>query len=260
MMQPQPLPSERQKLILEILEREGIVRNAELRELLKVSPGTIRADLRELETQGVLEIVHGGAVARRSASDRKLLIDERMTQNADIKKRIGGRAAQFVESGQTVIVDSGTTTLEFVNQLSLDLDYLQIVTHGLYIAVAAARHANVELLMPGGVVRNSTLTLVGPQVLHFFEVINAHYTFLATTGFSLESGITAANLLEAEVKRKIIQRAKKVVLLADSSKYGKHQALTVVPMDSIDILITDKNFDDAAVDSLQSLGIEVLRV
>ncbi|MFN8371258.1 MAG: DeoR/GlpR family DNA-binding transcription regulator [Anaerolineae bacterium] len=252
--------SERQKRILEILEREGVVRNVELRELLKVSAGTIRADLRELENQGVLEIVHGGAVAKRSIEDRKLLIDERMVQNADAKKRIGARAAQFAESGQTLIVDSGTTTLEFINQLSLELDYLQIVTHGLYIAVAAARHTNVELLMPGGVVRNSTLTLVGPQVLHFFDVINAQYTFLATTGFSIESGITAANLLEAEVKRKIVQRGRKVVLLADSSKHGKHQALTVVPMKEIDVLITDKQFDDSAVKQFTAIGIEVIRV
>jgi DeoR family fructose operon transcriptional repressor len=98
MSSPPLFSTERQTLILEILEREGVVRNSELRELLKVSPGTIRADLRELEAQGVLEIVHGGAVVRRAASDSKILLDERTQLNAESKRRIGMQAAQMVKS------------------------------------------------------------------------------------------------------------------------------------------------------------------
>jgi DeoR family transcriptional regulator, aga operon transcriptional repressor len=260
MVQKPLLAVERQRLILDILEREGVVRNAELKELLKVSLVTIRADLRELENQGALGIVHGGAVSRRPASDTEQLIDIRLGQNAERKRRIGARAAQLVKAEQTLIVDAGTTTIELINHLSPELDYVQIVTHGLNIAMAASRFANVEVVVPGGMVRPLTLAIVGPQVLGFLEMINADCVFLATNGFSPEYGLTTANILEVEVKRKIVQRAEKVVLLADSSKYGKRQSLTIVPMDSVDLVITDKDLDDAAAERLERLGIEVLRV
>jgi DeoR/GlpR family transcriptional regulator of sugar metabolism len=257
---PQLLSSERQALILDLLDRTGVVRTADLRELLKVSPGTIRADLREMENQGVLEIVHGGAVATRSVTDSKLRIDERARQNTDKKRRIGIRAAQLITDQQTLIVDSGSTTVEFINALPNNIDYLQIITHGLNIAVAASRLANVEVLMPGGIVRSSTQTLVGPQVVSFLEMVNAQIVFLATNGFSIEHGVTTANMLEAEIKRKLIQRADTVVLLADSSKYGKRQALRIMPLEEVDTIITDKDLDDGIAQQLEALNIEVLRV
>jgi DeoR family transcriptional regulator of aga operon len=260
MVQKPLLAVERQRLILDILEREGVVRNAELKELLRVSLVTIRADLRELENQGTLEIVHGGAVSRRPANDIEQLIDVRLGQNAERKRRIGARAAQLVKAEQTLIVDAGTTTIELINHLSPDLDYVQIVTHGLNIAMAASRFPNVEVVVPGGMVRPLTLAIVGPQVLGFLEMINADCVFLATNGFSPEYGLTTANILEVEVKRKIVQRSEKVVLLADSSKYGKRQSLTIVPMESVDLLITDKDLDDTATERLERLGVEVLRV
>lgn len=236
------------------------MRNSELRELLKVSPGTIRADLRELEAQGVLEIVHGGAVVRRAASDGKILLDERTQLHAESKRRIGARAAQMVKSEQTILVDSGTTTIELINNLSSNLDYIQVVTHSFQVAALAARLPNVEVLMPGGMVRAYNMTLVGPQALSFLDTINADAVFLATTGFSVEYGVTNANILEVEVKRKITQRAEKVILITDSSKYGKRQALQVVPMASIDMLITDTDLHDDAVQKLAALSIEVVRV
>jgi DeoR family fructose operon transcriptional repressor len=253
------LAVERQRMILEILERQGVVRNTELRHLLNVSLVTVRADLRELQNQGALEIVHGGAVARHPG-DNELLLDERTHQNTDKKRRIGARAAQMVKSEQTIIVDAGSTTIELINCLPPDLDDLKIVTHGLNIAVAAARLPYVEVVVPGGMVRLLTLAIVGPQVLNFLEMINADCVFLATNGFSPEYGLTTANMLEVEVKRKIVQRAEKVILLADSSKYGKRQSLTVIPMDSVDMVITDRALGDADAVRLEEIGIEVIRV
>src|SRR5688572_13251548 len=104
------LAVERQHMILDILEQQGVVRNTDLQRLLNVSLVTVRADLRELQNQGALEIVHGGAVARRP-EDREFLLDERTRQNSDKKRRIGARAAQMVRSEQTIIVDAGSTTI-----------------------------------------------------------------------------------------------------------------------------------------------------
>jgi DeoR family transcriptional regulator of aga operon len=253
------LAVERQRLILELLDRQNVVRNTELRQMLNVSLVTVRADLRELQNQGALEIVHGGAVARRP-EDRELLLDERSRQNTDKKRRIGARAARMVRSGQTIIVDAGSTTIELINALPPDFDELKIVTHGLNIAVAAARLPYAEVVVPGGIVRPLTLAIVGPQVLSFLEMINADCVFLATNGFSPDYGLTTANMLEVEVKRLIVQRAEKVVLLADSSKFGKRQSLTVIPMDRVDTLVTDVAFADADAGSLQQIGVEVIRV
>jgi DeoR/GlpR family transcriptional regulator of sugar metabolism len=161
---------------------------------------------------------------------------------------------------QTILVDSGTTTIELINHLSPTLDYIQVVTHSFQVAALAARLPNVEVLMPGGMVRAYNMTLVGPQALSFLDTINADTVFLATTGFSVEYGVTNANILEVEVKRKITQRAEKVVLITDSSKYGKRQALQVVPMDRIDVLITDSDLDAAAAQKLADLAIEVVCV
>jgi DeoR family transcriptional regulator of aga operon len=144
-----------------------------------VSLVTVRADLRELQNQGALEIVHGGAVSRRP-EDRELLLDERSRQNTETKRRIGARAAQMVRSEQTIIVDAGSTTIELINALPADLGELKIVTHGLNIAVAAAHLPYVEVVVPGGIVRPLTLAIVGPQVLGFLEMINADCVFLAT--------------------------------------------------------------------------------
>jgi DeoR/GlpR family transcriptional regulator of sugar metabolism len=253
------LAVERQRMILGLLERQNVVRNTELSQLLNVSLVTVRADLRELQSQGALEIVHGGAVLRRP-DDNELLLDERSRQNTDKKRRIGACAARMVGSGQTIIVDAGSTTIELINALPPDFDELKIVTHGLNIAMAAARLPYAEVVVPGGIVRPLTLAIVGPQVLSFLDMINADCVFLATNGFSPDYGLTTANMLEVEVKRMIVQRAEKVVLLADSSKFGKRQSLTVIPMDSVDTLVTDQAFGDSDARSLHQIGVEVIRV
>lgn len=260
MMTPPLLSSERHTRILELLEQQGVVRHAELRSLLNVSAGTIRTDLRDLDSQGLLEVVHGGAVTRRWSEDSKLLIDERVKQHSDAKRRIGARAAQLVQSGHTIIVDSGSTTVEVVNALSPSVGALQIVTHGLNIAVAASRLPRAEILMPGGIVRSMTLNLIGPQVSTFMDRVHADLVFLATNGFSPEEGLTTTNLLEADIKRVIVERGQKVVLMADSSKYGKRQSLNVIPMTGIDILITDTQLSDSVTAQIEAMNIEVWRV
>jgi len=116
------------------------------------------------------------------------------------------------------------------------------------------------VVVPSGIVRPMTLAIVGPQVVSFYEMVNADCVFLAANGFSPEYGLTTSNMLEVAVKRAIVQRAECVVLLADSSKFGKRHSLTIVPMDSIHTLITDKDLADADAARLERIGIEVIRV
>jgi DeoR family fructose operon transcriptional repressor len=258
------LAAERQKIIREILEREGAVRNAELKELLQVSAVTIRSDLRELESAGICKIVWGGAVyiARSTTypGGDTLQLAQRTNLNSEAKQRIGKRAAQLIEVGQTIIVDAGSTTVELVRHLSDELDYLRIVTPALNVANAALQFPQIEVVMTGGVLRNLTHSLIGPQTMRALDMINADLAFIASGGFSLERGITTGNTLEVDVKRTMIQRANRSVLLADSSKWGRVLSLVVVPINEIDVLVTDTNFPDDATEMLTQLGIEVLRV
>src|SRR5215470_12850690 len=120
------LAVERQRIIQDILDREGTVRTAELKEILNVSVATIRSDLRELESTGACEVIWGGAVSkRRPASDSEAFLLERSKLNAEAKRAIGARAAQLVEVGQTILVDAGSTTVELVQNLPRDWEYLR---------------------------------------------------------------------------------------------------------------------------------------
>lgn len=255
------LAIERQHIIQEILEREGVVRNAELKQILQVSLVTIRSDLRELEHEGICQVVWGGAVYVKPMAHADLPdLIARANVNREAKQRIGARGARLVEVGQTIIVDAGTTTVELVRSLSHELEYLRIVTPALNIAAAATQFPQVELVMTGGILRNLTHSLIGPQVTYFLETFNADWAFIASGGFSPEVGVTTGNLLEVEVKRMMIQRGNRVVLLADSSKCGTVMSLNVASMREVDILITDTGLSDFHAEAFSQLGVEVLRV
>lgn len=255
------LAVERQRMIRDILEREGVVRNAELKHLLNVSSVTIRSDLRELEHAGVCDVIWGGAVYRRlPVSDPVLTLADRTQINLDLKRRIGARAAQFVEVGQTLLVDAGSTTAELIRHLPESMDYLRIVTPALNIAAAAAQFPYVELVMTGGILRHLTRSLIGPQVIRLLDMINADIAFIATGGFDVDHGITTSNMLEVEVKRTMIDRAARVVVLADSTKFGNVLPLTVAPLKRVDTLITDMGLCNTDTEAIEQQGVEVLRV
>ncbi len=255
------LAVERQKIIRDILEREGVVRNAELKQILQVSTVTIRADLRELESAGICEVIWGGAVYRQPIVEAEpLLLTRRSKLNLDAKQRIGARAAQLIENGQTIIVDAGSTTVELVRHLPQDLEYLRIVTQALNIAAAAVQFPQIELVMTGGVLRNLTFSLIGPQAIRSLEMFNADWTFLASGGFTIESGVTTSNILEAELKKTMIARAQRVALIADHTKFGIALSLTIAPLTEIDVLITDNELSDSAARQIESSGVEVIRV
>lgn len=254
------LAAQRQNLILEILEREGAVRTSELQELLKVSLVTIRADLRELELRGTLELIRGGAISREPAREPELVVTERSVLNVEKKRRIGEYAATLVKDGQTIIVDAGTTTIEVFHALAPTLEYVKIVTPALNIATAASQLENVEVVMLGGIVRPLTQSIIGSPALQALSFINADLTFLASGGVTSRRGVTTSNLMEAEVKRAMAQCATQVVLVADSSKFGTRLSFTVAPLTDIDLIITDDALPDEMVTELENAGPQVIRV
>lgn len=255
------LAVERQRMILELLERDGLCRTNQLKDILKVSAATIRSDLRELEKNGQCEIVWGGAVAKSMPiEDRETLLHQRTQLHAAEKKRIGQAAAQLVEVGQTIIVDAGSTTVELVAHLSRDLDFLRIVTPALNVASLAAQFPNVELVMTGGVMRHLTRMLIGPAAISTLKAFNADLVFLAAGGFSLEHGLTNSNIFEVEVKRAIAGQGERIVFMADSSKFNEVRPITIIPLHRVDLLITDTSLSDEVTQRIEDEGVEVLRV
>lgn len=236
------------------------MRNAELKELLSVSLVTIRSDLRELERVGECEVIWGGAVSVHTPQEAESLLTERSRINHPQKQRIGAKAAELLEAGQTVFLDAGSTTIEVIRHLPHKLEYLRIVTPALNVAAAAFNHPDIELVMPGGILRHLTRSLVGTQTVRGLELFNADIAFMASGGFSISHGVTTSNLLEVDIKKTIAARAQRRVLLADSSKFGRVLSLSVTPLASLDILITDTGLSESDAQAIAALGVEVLRV
>jgi len=253
------LAVERQRIIADILKREGAVRTVELCELLHVSAVTIRTDLRDLETAGLCDIIWGGAVSKLPPTEQEAYLEQRSVLNSERKKRIGQRAAQLISSGQTILVDAGTTTVEIVKCLPPTFDYLRVITPALNVAMAASQFAYAELIMPGGILRPVTRSLIGPQTLQALRMFNADWTFIASGGFDLAHGVTTANTLEAEVKRTMVEQSARVALVADSSKYGHVCSLNVAALNQIDVLITDSDLPDRSAFEIEAAGVQVIR-
>lgn len=255
------LAVERQRIICSVLQRKGSVRTTELMRLLRVSLGTIRADLRELEHAGYVERVWGGAVAKLPfIGERELFLKERASLHRAEKRRIGKYAAQLIQPGQTIIVDAGSTTVELIHHLPRTMDSLRVITNALNVAAAAALIAGVELVMTGGVLRRTTSALVGAEVIRALRREKADWVFLAANGVSFEAGLTASNVWEAEVKRTMAQRGARVVLLADSSKFGQRHSARVIGLDTLDMVITDTGLGDEDARALEAASLEVVRV
>ncbi len=253
------LAVERQRIIADILKREGTVRTIELCELLHVSAVTIRTDLRDLETAGLCEIIWGGAVSKTPPTEAEAYLEQRSVLNIERKRRIGQRAAKLISNGQTLIVDAGTTTVEIIKHLPQTLDYLRVITPALNVAMAASQFAYVEVIMPGGILRPLTRSLIGPQTLQALRMFNADWTFLASGGFDLAHGATTANTLEAEVKRTMVEQGARVALTADSSKYGMVCSLNVASFAEIDVLVSDMHLPEDAAAEIELAGVQVIR-
>ena len=254
-----PLAVERQQIIREILRQEGVVRTAELCQMLNVSVVTIRSDLRDLEKTGLCEVVWGGAVSKVPVGETTNELSQRSKLNTESKQRIGAKAAELIEVGQTIILDAGSTTVEIVNHLPNDLEYLRVITPALNVAVATTHYPYIELVMPGGVLRNLTRSLVGPQTLRSLEMFNADWLFLASAGFDIQHGVTTGNMMEVEVKRTMVQQANRVALVADGSKFGHVLSLNVAPLSAIDFLITDHQLNDEDIQAIKSVGVTVIQ-
>lgn len=249
---------ERRGRITELIAEKGFLRVNELSDLFQVSEVTIRNDLDVLAGQGLLVRNHGGAMANTTASLTSAF-DHRASLNLEEKRRIGRAAASLVTPGETIILDAGTTVMELAKSLN-GVSPLTVVTNALNVATQVGALPDVHVILVGGVLSRETISTVGYYAERDLGELVAQKVFLGAHTVEWESGVTSPSIEVAQVKRAMIRAARQVILLADSSKWGRVTFAKVVPLTTVHVLVTDTNFPAEARGMLERLGIKVILV
>ncbi|MDM4767669.1 DeoR family transcriptional regulator [Pelomonas sp. SE-A7] len=248
--------SQRREQILDLLVTQGSVQVSDLVPKLGVSAVTIRTDLSALENQGLVTRSYGGATLVRTPPPEQS-IRQKDTLNTGLKEHIGAAAARLVEPGDNIIIDSGTTTLHMARHLQ-GLDRVTVMTNGLNIAWELADTPGVELMLTGGLLRKQSLSVQGAQAEACLNVYNFDKLFLGVDGFDLQFGVTTHHEAEASLNHRMVERAKKVIVLTDASKFGRVSLHRIVLLDRVHAVITDAGISPEYREGLQRLGIEVI--
>jgi len=249
------LAAQRRSRIGALAARKGVVRTEELSRIFGVSPVTIRNDLDLLAKEGVLIRDRGGAVVNTNTA-LTTAFNQRAELYLDEKRRIGLVAAGLVHPGDTIILDAGTTVMEMAKVL-VDINPLTVVTNALNVAMqmGASRSANVVLV--GGSLNRDTISVIGPTASQHLADLMVQKAFLATHGMD-EDGLVDPSMEVAQVKRAMIQAARQVILLADSSKWHKAGFAKVVRLGAIHTVISDDKLPEEARAVIQRMGIELI--
>jgi len=229
---------ERRTKILELLERRGQITVGDLSRRFKTSEVTIRNDLKALHDRGLVRRAHGGAVKVTTVSmDPSLKIKAEL--HADEKRRIGAAAAEMINDGDSVILDSGTTTQQIARLIKHKKD-LKVITNGLNIAMELFGAKDIQLIFLGGVIRQNSLSAVGHFAEDILDQLSADKVFLAVDACDLDFGLSTPNVEESQVNQAMARIAKERILVADSSKFGKRSLSRIVSLSDIDVIVTDR--------------------
>lgn len=250
------LAEPRRMKILEWLQEEGSARVRDLSVAFAVSEATIRQDLERLDADGYVVREHGGAYLKSMPQQVQSMSLQHLT-HMDAKRKIGRAAAALVGNGETIILDSGSTTTEVANSLTSHQN-LNVITNAINIALLLGALPSMTVHMSGGQFKAPTLSLTGEKSGDFFQGIYAEKLFLATAAVSFEAGLTFPAMADLYVKRAMIKAASKVYLVADSSKIGRTSFSSLGPIDLIGGFITDEGISDADRAEFERRGIEVI--
>ncbi len=251
-----PLKEERQQLILEAVQDNRQVTVVELSHRFGVSEVTIRRDLGELAAQGMLRRAHGGAVAAIPASPEPPVV-QRMIRAESCKQCIGRAAAALISDGDSVFIGSGSTTAYVARHLVGHTD-LTVVTNALTIATELAAAKGVTLVVTGGMMRASELSLVGHITEQSLREVRVDKVIIGIPAISLQAGMTNDYLPEVMTDRTIIEMAPELIVVADHTKFGKVASAYVAPVERVTTLVTDSETDAETLARLAEIGIRII--
>jgi len=252
------LARQRQALILDRVRAVGAVRVADLVREFAVSDMTVRRDLEALADQGLLEKVHGGATTpSRFASYEPAFVTKAALQQAE-KAAIAAEAARFVQPGMALAMSAGTTTYALA-ALVADIAGVTVVTNSLQVADVLNRSGRRDqtVILTGGV-RTPSEALVGPFATAQLRSVHLDLVFMGVHGMDAKAGYTCPNLMEADTNRALIEAGRRLVVMADHSKWGLVGIASVARLDQADILITDSGIDADALATVQEAVPEVI--
>ncbi len=247
---------QRREQILQILIKQGAVQVAELAARMAVSPVTIRADLDQLAAQGLATRKYGGATLVRPPP-QEYSVRQKDGLNSAQKAAIGACAARLVGPGDNIIIDSGTTTMPLARHLQACRD-VTVMTNGLNIARELASAPGVEVMLSGGLLRKQALSIQGPQAEALLEPYSFDKLFLGVDGFDLQFGLTTHDEAEASLNRRMVERSRKVIVLADASKFGRVGLHRIARVGRVRTVITDAGISAEYREGLHRLGIELI--
>lgn len=250
------LANQRRDKIIELLREDGSAKVIKLAKIFKVSEVTIRQDLEKLEKEGLIRREHGGAFLK-SVEDSVKSFSLLNQENLDKKQVIGKRAAEIIETGETIILDSGSTTTEIARNL-IGRTGITIITNALNIALMLGAEPGIEVIVTGGEFKPPTLSLTGQKAATFFEDIHVDRLFLATAGISLRSGLTYPSLSDIIVKKAMIEAADTTYLVADSTKIGKNAFASLGALSLIDYIITDPLINKERLQIFRDFEMEII--
>lgn len=252
------LKTQRQNDILKLLEEADILSVSDLSEKLNSSMMTIRRDLEDLESKGIIKKVHGGALLLKK-NNLQPSFYERITEYSEEKERIGKAAAGMIKEGDIVFFDGGTTSLAVADNVSSELKFTAITNNAMTVSKLCSK-SHVNVIAIGGEVHHSSFSAVNNIAIELINRFNADIAFISTKAFSYPEGLFEAELPLIEVKKAMVNKAKQVILLVDHSKFETKSLCKSVPLNCIDTIVTDKKSPADILENLKKDGKNIVLV
>ncbi|GAB6121059.1 DeoR/GlpR family DNA-binding transcription regulator [Dysgonomonas termitidis] len=250
--------AKRHKFILEQLKHDGYVKVQELSEKLEVSEVTIRKDLKYLESKKMLYRNHGSASSLSSIiADKHIDVKEKMQMEE--KTRIAKAANSLLEPNDKIIIASGTTLLTLANEINVDHN-ITVITSSVKVSLTLCYNPNIEIVQLGGNMRKNSVSVIGHYAENILESLSCNKLFLGVDGIDLDYGLTTSDMSEARINQQMIDAAQKIIILTDSSKFGKRGFCKICDLNKIHHIITDTNAPAHIIDMLRERDIMVTLV
>ncbi len=246
----------RQTQILEMIEKNERVSIADIKDIFKVSEMTIRRDLTFLEEKGYVTRIHGGVLAKRI-----LFFDssfkQKQQEHVEEKKVIAKRAVSLIQPGDNIILDTGTTTLYIAQELVRLNMVLSVATTSLAVA-STLFNSNIDVLIFGGFLRREIPDLFGPLTEKNLQDFHAHKLFMGCDGITVQEGFFTSDLNISHIEERMVRIADRVIVVTDSSKFGKKSFVRYAGADAVHTIITDKQVSKNDVEAFRKKGVEVI--
>lgn len=253
------LSEQRHEEILHILEEEGTVKASTLCEILSTSRETVRRDLDALESMGKLKRIHGGAMRLQKKSPALYTsFEERKSKHSLYKKEVALEAANYICEGQSVALDSGTTSLELARVIKSRFHSLTVVTNSLSIANELADAKGITLVLTGGVYNSEEKAFLTDMATLILSKINIDILFLTTCGISPDRGITYQRIDDVNIQSRLMEASNKTIVITDSSKLGVNSLIRMCGIEQISTVITDSHASSDLIHALEQSGVNVV--